>query len=114
MTSHLQQEITDLEKRMEAYKHLIRITRSDMSGENSAYVARTLKMHQDRIAFHLKEIQKIKHRCEHGPQIIEDAQAQLREMKQRLGVLKHKREIEKLILLQEQINKLTPFFNAQG
>ncbi len=114
MTSHLQDEINDLEQRMAAYHHRIKITRSEINGENAGYVARTLKHHQDRITYHLQEIQKIKHRCEHGPEIIEECQQALKDMKHQLGLLKNKRQIEKLMELQAQINQMAPFFNAQG
>lgn len=71
MTSQLAEDIADLEKRIEAYKQRLRVTRSDMNGENAGYLARTLKFHQDAIARHLKAIQAIKHRSENGEQIID-------------------------------------------
>jgi hypothetical protein len=43
---------------------------------------------------------------DNGPQLIRDTQAQIRVLKERLGQIKHREDIERLLRIAEQIKEL--------
>lgn len=100
-----QVDIADLENMIQGYLNLIRTTRSNI--ENPAFVERQLASYQAVIDKHVKLRDELIATRDNAEQIIIDAKQRVRELKQQLLRLKRKRDIERLLALQAQVNALT-------
>jgi hypothetical protein len=100
----LTEDIRELESRAAALHNLIRVTRTNVN--NQKFVNESILSHEQRIAWHQLMIQQLRDSIDNAPLIIERSQEQLRSIRKRINQLKHKRDVEKLLLIQEQINQL--------
>jgi predicted nucleic acid-binding Zn-ribbon protein len=100
----LNKEVSDLEGMVNGFKNLIRVTRTNMT--NQEFVERSLASHRQRIEFHQKMITQLEESLTNGDQIIADAQGSIQKLRRRIGKMKHQRDIERLLDLQRQIDKI--------
>lgn len=97
-------KIHELEGMISAYHNLIRTTRTNIA--NTEFVDKSIADHKAKIKWHQKMIDQLEHSRDNGDKIIEEAQVSLKNLRKKVNLLKHKRDIEKVVELQRKINEL--------
>lgn len=96
-------EIKELEDQIERDKQLIRVTETNSS---NGFYDRKVEQLKERIAKLQDELDWIIDSHNRAPDIIRNARNNILKNRKKLKALKYKREIERLLRLQEQINEL--------
>lgn len=98
------EEIKQLEVRMKVFQNIINVARSNR--DNEEFVNRTIADHERKIQWHQQQILTLQKTRNNADQIIEDAKQNLQRLRKTLNTLAHKRDIEKLTKLVEQMQQL--------
>ena len=100
----LSDEIKAVDGRINAYKNQIQVTRTNLT--NTEFVERSIKKLEDSIAVMQKQVEALRASIENGPAIIDECKAQIQHLVKKRKLLLHKRDIDKMIELQAQLNRL--------
>jgi chromosome segregation ATPase len=96
--------IADIESQKGAYLNLIQTTRTNVN--NADFVNRAIEGHRKAILFNQQMIEQYQNSMQNAPDIIADAQKQIRVLNTTLELLRQKRNIDKLKALSTEIGEL--------